>query len=135
MNLKFETRYSIILNKTSVMDRIKTSLPLNNYKIIGLTESSILFNDDINAFKVVSNFKYYSTVNDGELNVVEKGDQSDIHLTYHVGVDFELVELLMLMVASILITPFALILILVISLNFAFKIININKNFIKTQLG
>ncbi len=69
------------------------------------------------------------------LTVLEKGDQADVQLTYHIDIGFELVAIIVLMVASILITPFALIVMLVVSLNFAFKIIHINSNFIKNQLG
>ncbi len=55
MNLRLETNQLIALNKTSVMERIQTSLLLNNYKVIAATESTISFKEDINSFKLVAN--------------------------------------------------------------------------------
>jgi len=130
MNLKLRSQKAINLNKEVALQKTFFFLQKDNYNILETTNSLILFDDKIASWKLVSNTSYYSKIDAGRVEFVENNGFVDVCLSYSVSITFEILQLFLIVLASIYIDYRVLLLSAIFILNFIFKIQNIQNNFI-----
>lgn len=134
MKLKFKTHKLVEFNADAVYDKTIRYLKEKNYNVVKQTATTISFNDQIVSWKLVPNYTYYSKINEGQFDLTRQNGQTNICLTYHLSITFELIQLLIIIFASTYMGYKVLLLAIFFTLNFIFKVLNIHNNIIENLL-
>jgi len=135
MKLKFKTHQLVDLPIGTVSEKMVEYLKEKDYNIIKQSAAAILFDDQLTSWKLVSNFTYYSKMNEGRFDLTQQNIQTEVRLTYSLPITFELIQLLLIIFASIYMGYGVLFLAGVFILNFIFKVLNIRKHLIGNILS
>lgn len=130
MKLKFKAHQLVDLPIGTVSEKIVGYVKEKDYSVIKQTATAILFDDQITSWKLVSNSIYYIKMDEGRFDLIQQNDQTVVRLTYSLSVTFELIQLLLIIFASVYIGYEVLFLAVVLILNFIFKVLNIRNHLI-----
>jgi len=135
MKLKFKTHKLVDLQIGKVSEKTVGYLKKKGYNIIKQTATVILFDDQVPSWKVVSNFTYYSKMDEGRFELIQQNNRTEVCLIFSLSVTFELIQLLLIILASIYMGYEILFLAVIFILNFIFKVLNIRNNIIGNILS
>lgn len=135
MKLKFKAHQLVDLPIGTISEKTVGYLKEKDYNIIKQSAAAILFDDQLTSWKLVSNFSYYSKMDEGRFDLTEQNDQTEVCLIYSLSITFELIQLLLIIFASIYMGYEVLFLAVIFILNFIFKVLNIRNNLIGNILS
>lgn len=100
MKLSFHTHKLMHVDKPTAVAKTVSYLEKSDYNIIDRAPSHISFINNIERKKLGSYATYYTRINEGKVEFNEMNEHLDIHLTYRISIDFEIVFLLIIILCS-----------------------------------
>jgi len=131
LKLIFKTQKTVNFDRETIREKAIRFLQKRDYNITKTTTTLIAFNNEAKSWRSVPYSAYYSTIDEGQFEFAENNGQSDIHLVFRVSITIEIIELLIIIIATICVDYRALFLAIIFILNFVAKVQNIRNNFIK----
>jgi hypothetical protein len=131
MKLTFKSRKFVPIEKDILYEMVSSFLIKNSYKTNKISESLLLFDDSNFGWKWIPFSNAYSHINKGDFEFIEKGNETEILLTFQLTILPEILMISLIIFTSTYMGYRVLFFCLLFILDYFYKVWNIRTNFIR----